>query len=227
MLYLSLLDMMLPQLGEKPRPRYRCAIYHANRDTGITHMALSNDSTCVHQLHSHLSGEEVFKLNKQTTLPDQPEIPDSYALPAWSQGKWDSVDVRGADLTYRSEETQTTFHMRAILSPAPGMFLARVETECGQLGFACLALQSRQAGKSGSSPAILEMKIGRVDSQLDEGSCSASSLEDPLSLTDWVTQARDRVACPLSGEWWGVIPDAEGLCARSVTSCARPDQMQY
>jgi hypothetical protein len=38
MLYLSLLDMQLPQLGEKPRPRYRCAIYQADRDTGVTHM---------------------------------------------------------------------------------------------------------------------------------------------------------------------------------------------
>ena len=235
MLYLSLLDTVLPQLGEKPRPRYRCAIYHANRDTGVTHMALSNDSTCVNQLDSHLSGDEVFTL----TVPDG-RIPDGHSLdrlevlPAWSQGKWDSVEVRGADLTYRSEERLTTYHMRAIISPAPGMFLAKVETECGEQGFACLALHSRQADSLGSlgswgaaAAVIMEMKIGRIDSRLDDVSCSDSALGDNLSLTGWVTQVRDRVACPLSGEWQGVIPDAEGLCARSVTSCDRPDQMKY
>merc|ERR1712106_734504 len=71
------------------------------------------------------------------------------------------------------------------------------------------------------------MKIGQIHSQLDEVICSSAALENPLSLTGWVTQVRDRVACPMLGEWQGVIPDAEGLCARSVTSCARPDQMQY
>ena len=118
----------------------------------------------------------------------------------------------------------TTYHMRAIMSPAPGMFLAKVETECGEQGYTCLALQPRQAGILSS---ILEMKIGRINSQLEEVSCSYSALEDPLSVTRHLTQVRDKVACPLSGEWQGVIPGAEGLCARSVTSCARPDQMQY
>ena len=227
MRYLSLLDMELPQLGEKPRPRYRCAIYQANTDTGVTHIALSRDSTCVNQLDSHLSGEEVLTLTKKR--PHSPSTSSHgkkrhLVLPAWSQGKWDSLEVRGADLTYRSQEMLTTYHMRAISSPAPAIFLAKVETECGQKGFACLALQTRQAG---SSSAILEMKIGRINSQLDEVICSSAALEDPLSLTGWVTQVRDRVACPMLGEWQGVIPDAEGLCARSVTSCARPDQMQY
>merc|ERR1712106_625851 len=71
------------------------------------------------------------------------------------------------------------------------------------------------------------MKIGQIHSQLDEVICSSAALENPLSLTGWVTQVRDRVPCPMLGEWQGVIPDAEGLCTRSVTSCARPDQMQY
>ena len=110
MLYLSLLDMQLPQLGEKPRPRYRCAIYQANRDTGVTKIALSNDSTCVNQLDSHLSGYEAFTLNKKKTHRE--EIQERrLVLPAWSQGKWDRIEVRGADLTYKSEESYSPSHL--------------------------------------------------------------------------------------------------------------------
>ena len=111
--------------------------------------------------------------------------------------------------------------MRAILSPAPGMFIAKVETECGEQGYTCLTLKPRH---SGTSSSILEMKVGHIKSQYNDVSCTDSDLVDPLHM---VIQVRDRVACPLSGEWWGVIPDAEGLCARSVTLCARPDHMQY
>jgi len=43
--YLSLLDTKLPQLGEEPRPRYRCAVYETDLHTCHTYHALSNDST--------------------------------------------------------------------------------------------------------------------------------------------------------------------------------------
>ena len=35
----------------------------------------------------------------------------------------------------------------------------------------------------------------------------------------------DGAICPLQGEYSGALPDAEGLCARSVTACGRPDLM--
>merc|ERR1712130_982691 len=218
MKYLSLLDMELPQLGEKPRPRYRCAIYQAHKSTGITYLALSNDSTCVNQLDSHLSGEEVLVLTKK--MPYKPGHYHKNILPSWAQGKWEGgLEAKGADMTYRSQERLATYHMRAIMRTNPGIFLVKVETECGEKGYACLALSSLSA--------ILEMKIGQVHDGLHQVSCSHSAMEDPLSLTGWVTQVRERVSCPMQGEWWGVIPDAEGLCARSVTSCDRPDMMQY
>ena len=44
--YLSLLDTKLPQLGEKPRPRYRCARYTVDTRNEVTHLSMSNDSTC-------------------------------------------------------------------------------------------------------------------------------------------------------------------------------------
>jgi hypothetical protein len=96
--------------------------------------------------------------------------------------------------------------------------LARIRTACGELGYACVALEQRTQN-------ILEMKIGKIDSGVDLRLCS----EENLAKFPWVTVAKEAVLtpCPLSGSFTGVVPDAEGLCARSSTSCSRPDLMEY
>ena len=215
--YLSLLDTKLPQLGEAARPRYRCAVYETDVHTGVTHLALSNDSTCVNQLESHLSGYETLRLER-INEHSAPEPVGAHRFPAWAQGDWDRVHVRGSELVYRSAEELTTYRAQALLAPSAGRVLARVSTACGQLGYACLALEQRTEN-------ILELKIGRIDSRLDGSLCAPESL-DPAP---WVTVARAAVPapCPLAGTFHGVIPDNDGLCARSSTSCARPDQMAY
>ena len=63
---------------------------------------------------------------------------ETIVLPTWSQGKWDNIEVKGAELTYRSLESVTTYHMSGIRSTAPGLFLAKVETVCGEQGYTCL-----------------------------------------------------------------------------------------
>ena len=214
--YLSLLDMNLPQLGEEPRPRYRCAVYQSDVHTGTTHMALSNDSTCVSQLENHLTGYETLKLEKKVKESIILEAKESY--PIWSQGDWGKISIHGSDLSYRSAEELTTYHARALISPAAGKFLVRIGTACGELGYACIALELRTEN-------ILEIKIGKVDSTVDLGLCS----EENLAKYPWVTAGKETTVtpCPLTGSFTGVIPDAEGLCARSSTSCSRPDLMEY
>jgi len=212
--YLSLLDTKLPQLGEEPRPRYRCAVYETDLHTGMTHLALSNDSTCVNQLESHLSGYETLKLEREIAEVRRAE----HKFPAWSQGDWDKVHVKGSELIYRSQEELTTYHADALLSPGAGKILARLRTACGELGYACIALEQRTQN-------ILELKIGKIDSRLDVSLCSAEN----MASQPWITMGKlnQRIPCPLSGTFHGVIPDAENLCARSSTSCSRPDQMAY
>jgi hypothetical protein len=214
--YLSLLDMKLPQLGEEPRPRYRCAIYQTDLNTGVTHVALSNDSTCVNQLENPMKGYETLKLERKAVKHESLESTQKY--PMWSQGSWGKIYIHGADLSYRSAEELTTYHARALISPASGKFLSRIGTACGELGYACVALEQRTEN-------IMEMKIGRIDSAVDLGLCS----EDNMSKFSWVTVANEAVIapCPLSGSFTGVVPDAEGLCTRSSTSCSRPDLMEY
>lgn len=213
--YLSLLDTKLPQLGEEPRPRYRCAVYQTDLHSGVTHLALSNDSTCVHQLESHVSGYETLRLERIELSP-KPEM--GHKFPAWAQGDWDKVHVKGSELIYRSKEELTTYHVDGLMSPSQGRIVSRISTACGELGYACLALEQRTEN-------ILELRIGKIDSKLDAALCSDEYLEQ----YPWITVGKEvvRTPCPLSGTFHGLIPDAEGLCARSSTSCSRPDQMEY
>ncbi len=54
---------------------------------------------------------------------------------------------------------------------------------------------------------------------------------DNFSPSKWLTLGRswmeERPHCPLVGEYTGVVPDAEGLCARSYTDCNNPEVMFY
>merc|ERR1719246_18369 len=72
----------------------------------------------------------------------------------------------------------------------------------------------------------MELRLGTEKSTTpDPFLCSESS----QAGSSWVTQGRARfpTSCPLEGEFTGKLPDAEGLCTRSVTSCDKPDHMRY
>ena len=215
--YLSLLDTKLPQLGEEPRPRYRCAIYRTDSITGVTHLSLSSDSTCVNQLDSAHSGFESLQLQTITegeTL-DREEMP----LPSWSQGHWDSVTVSGSEITYRDEVEMTTYNLQSLSSPRDGHYLIRQKSSCGNSSYSCLHIERR-------TDNIMELRLSRDTSETPGHSlCSEAS----LAGSRWITQGRGMypTSCPLEGEFTGKLPDAEGLCTRSVTSCERPDQMRY
>jgi len=213
--YLALLDTNLPQLGEEITPRYRCAIYKEDQARGYTWLALSNDSTCTHQLDSHSAGYETLQLH---SLKQPHRDSRSYSLPKWAQGDWESVSVKGGHLIYKFAEEFTSYSLETISSPHVDRYLVRLETSCGHAAYACLALEQR-------SENIIELMLGK------QGKSSHQRLCDPDHFLDkqWLTlgKAKMRTSCPLVGEFSGALPDAEGLCARSVTSCERADQMNY
>ena len=66
----------------------------------------------------------------------------------------------------------------------------------------------------------------------EEGSADLSLCAvENFSPSKWLTLGRARIEdpphCPLVGEYTGVIPDADGLCARSYTDCNNPEVMFY
>ena len=65
------------------------------------------------------------------------------------------------------------------------------------------------------------------DSDADLSLCNAEN----FSPSKWLTLGRSHIEdpphCPLVGEYTGVLPDAEGLCAKSYTDCNNPEVMFY
>ena len=213
--YLALLDTELPQLGEEPRPRYRCAIYHRQGD--LTNLALSNDSTCVHQLERHDKGSEVFTLRREERRRPRSR---GQRLPGWAQGAWEEVVVEGAGISYREQELKRTVHLRALARPATSRFVVSLETDCGEVeGYTCLEMEKRTS-------SVMEFRVGGVVASVREATVlCAMELSAP-----WITVGRpgQGEACPLPGTFTGTIPDSgNGLCATSTTSCTSPDTMTY
>jgi hypothetical protein len=57
--------------------------------------------------------------------------------------------------------------------------------------------------------------------------CSVDNFSPSKWLTLGRTDLRDTPNCPLVGEYTGVLPDAEGLCAKSYADCNNPEIMFY
>lgn len=60
-----------------------------------------------------------------------------------------------------------------------------------------------------------------------ESLCTAENFTPAKWLTLGRTDVEDPPHCPLVGEYTGIIPDAEGLCARSYADCNNPEVMFY
>ena len=178
-------------------------------------MALSNDSTCTHQLKSHLKGYETLQLH---SMKQPHRVSRSYSLPKWSQGDWESVSIKGGELIYKSDQDLSSYSAVSISSPLLDRFLVRLETSCGHAAYSCLALERR-------SDNIIELMLGKQGKSSDQKLCDPESFSDKQWLT--LGRAKEPSSCPLVGEFSGALPDAEGLCARSVTSCGRSDRMNY
>ena len=62
---------------------------------------------------------------------------------------------------------------------------------------------------------------------MSEKLCSAENFTPSKWQTLGRMDAKEPPHCPLVGEYSGVIPDAEGLCAKSYTDCNNPEVMFY
>ena len=207
--YLSLLDRVLPQIGEEARPRWRCAKYE--RRTGDIVLTLSEDSTC----DKMISGDMILTRAEAAVSSS---LTTDIALPDWSQGEWDSVSISGGHIVIRSQDLLTTHHLTTVQSHQYGIYTVLVNTDCGVTGYACLDIMGR-----GDKGHILEISLGQIYNHRHQVKCGLRRDKQIVKMT----QLKHREECPMPGEWQGEIPDGEGLCARSVTSCGDPSMMKY
>lgn len=223
--YLALHDPMAlsGDTADPPQPRFRCAMYEVEEETGRVHLSLSHDSTCFNKLHSAWVGYETLVL---TPTPPKPPVPEAASakctFPEWAQGQWENLLVEGNLATYTDLHSYKTYRVFCLDTEIAGLVPVYTQSQCGTEAFTCLAMQERSSN-------VMEFQISPdVKEQYEEGLCSS-----PASLTwdSWVTRGRvDRFKqspCPVAGEYTGVIPDASVLCAKLYSDCNNPEIMFY
>ncbi|XP_050526793.1 uncharacterized protein LOC126897320 [Daktulosphaira vitifoliae] len=207
------------------RPMYRCALYE-EVSPGVIHMSLSSDSTCTTDLKNASLGYETFTF----TAKPSPPLPLQYRnkacrFPDWAQGSWQNLRVEGNTVIYKDTDKFLTYTWRCVESSATNKakdkFLVYGQTQCGVDAHNCILLKKR-------GPNVLEFIIGTFSSDtFNETLCA-----DPNFFTsNWKTQGRTDGAqvshCPIMGDYTGVLPDIDGLCAELASNCNAPETMHY
>ncbi|XP_059091334.1 uncharacterized protein LOC131886899 [Tigriopus californicus] len=236
--YIALMDTQATsqggsQIEVETRPRYRCALYTEDANTGQINLALSSDSTCTNHLRSAKDGYETLTLQPRPMEPwpahlQYAAITGSFGgsceLPEWSQGKWEHVHVQGGTVILKDQSDFKTYTARCVgqLSPIhEDRFLIYARTQCGDEHYKCVWLKNR--GEN-----AIEFQIGTDTSDShDESLCSDENFPNESWVTQGRTEVVDPTPYPIIGEYTGVIPDTDGLCAKLYSDCNNPEIMFY
>ncbi len=150
---------------------------------GVTHMALSSDSTCVHNLYSAQDGYETLHLTKEEDISNSGDSSSSssHALrqgharhpeclfPDWLQGKWEGLEVDGGHLSYRDATNFRTYRGRCVLAAVAAgrsggggdRYVVELDTGCGSATTNyCALFQQRDVN-------VMEFQLGKTDRQTD------------------------------------------------------------
>lgn len=144
-------------------------------------------------------------------------------------------------VVYKDHSSFKTYTMKCIndensrtpLLPGPSdmeqqRFIVFSRTQCGEEQYHCVWTVKRSAN-------ILEFQIGAktvhnvsAATDPDDNICEDKYFDE----TRWLTQGRldhslTVSPCPVSGEFTGLLPDAQGLCAKLSSECQSPDIMYY
>ena len=231
---------------ESIRPRYRCALYTEDDETGEIRLALSSDSTCANHLRSPTDGYETLTLNPIPLGPWPAHImkrphrtgrgsradTTECALPDWAQGKWEHIHVVGGTVLLKDHRDFKTYTARCVgrtsmrrgrqQQPTEERYLMYARTQCGDEHYKCVWLKHRGYN-------ALEFQLGLYTSQTHN-----ESLCDPENFQErtWTTQGRavveEPTPYPIIGEYTGVIPDTDTpMCAKLYSDCNNPEIMFY
>ena len=218
--YVALMDTGATLTGD--RPRYRCGIYKEDPVTGKINLALSSDSTCVSNLESPESGYENLIL-KPKESPSWPYLASSCMFPDWVQGDWEHIQFQGDTVLYKDHRNFKTYTGKCIphRSGNSERYLVLTRTQCGDQVYKCFWLKQRGLN-------TLEVQVSLYDSSTpDHDLCRDENFLDRA----WTTQGRmeitEKAPYMFTGEYTGVIPDTDGLCAKLYSDCNNPEIMFY
>ena len=205
------------------RPRYRCAIYSEDPVTKKVNMALSSDSTCVSHLHSADRGYETLVLQPKP-VPAWPALAASCQFPSWLQGKWEHLTFQDDTVTYKDHRNFKTYSGKCVPHSSGNSaerFLVYTRTQCGDEVYKCLWIKER--GQN-----TLEVQVGLYDSATpDDALCGDSNFQERTWTTQGRMEIKEKAPYMFTGEYTGVIPDTDGLCAKLYSDCNNPEIMFY
>jgi len=227
--YMALLDVQEPTpgvIGVEKRPRYRCALYKEDPETGKMYVALSSDSTCQNDLKSPQEGYETLVLTAVLPPPLPFEVSTSACrFPTWTHGQWQDAYVEADTLVYKDLRNFRTYTVKCMVeqqsnSQNQGHFVVYARTQCGDDFYTCMSMERRGVN-------VMEFQLGvQTSSNFNQSLCHNEKFTPA-----WVTQGRINViaeeSCPISGEYFGTIPDAVGLCAKLYSDCRHPHKLFY
>lgn len=214
-------------------------------------VTFSSDSTCSSiATYSHTNHAGTFQEHNEilTLYPSEERVwyhqQNQYChLPDWMHGHWEYVTINENEIIYKDHSSFKTYTMKCIKSEIhkinenplnslehlhESKFLAFSRTQCGEEQYHCVWIIKRSAN-------ILEFQIGSKTIQhLDDGNTDFDYICDEkfFDKTRWLTQGRlDHSVtvspCPVDGEFEGLIPDSNELCAKLWSECESPDIMYY
>lgn len=137
-------------------------LFKEDPSTGLTHVALSSDSTCVNHLYSSQDGYETLHLARQEKKKQRrshednqhPEHPRCI-FPDWMQGQWEGVNVQGGEMSYRDETNFVTYRGKCVRSTEHSdRFVVSLDTDCGQPAHYCALFQQRDVN-------VMEFQLGK------------------------------------------------------------------
>ncbi|XP_039449210.1 uncharacterized protein LOC120428283 [Culex pipiens pallens] len=216
-------------------PKYRCATWVENPKTGEIEISFSKDSTCrsINKYHRSSSAygnginndyhSEVISL---TPVPQEfGQISQYCSFPNWLIGKWEHVIVSQNQLIYKDHTSFKTYTMKCVKNHTnheADKYIVYSQTQCGEEKYQCLKIQRRDEN-------VFEFQISsRSEPNYTSTICNEFYFNDDRWLTQGRLDSNSIVSpCPIVGEFSGVIPDDEGLCAKLSSECGSPDIMYY
>lgn len=129
--------------------------------TGITHVALSSDSTCVNNLYTAQDGYETLHLQKlEDPEPSQEEQnldgdQSECIFPDWMQGKWEGVEIDRDQMSFRDTANFVTYRGGCVRSTVhTDRFVVKLKTDCGKPAHFCALFQQRDVN-------VMEFQLGK------------------------------------------------------------------
>ncbi|XP_062556321.1 uncharacterized protein LOC134221144 [Armigeres subalbatus] len=216
-------------------PKYRCATWVENPKTGEIEISFSKDSTCrsINKYHrnansygNNINNDYHSEVLALTPIPQEfGQISQYCSFPNWLIGKWEHVIVSQNQLIYKDHTSFKTYTMKCVknnTSYDSDKYIVYSQTQCGEEKYQCLKIQRRDEN-------VFEFQISsRSEPNFTNTICNEFYFNDDRWLTQGRLDSNSIVSpCPIVGEFAGVIPDDEGLCAKLSSECVSPDIMYY